>query len=77
MDTSASVKLRGTSVRQLRKLRGLDIGDLAALVSVSPQRISQIETGVKPGVRPSLFGRICAALNVADADRLGLIDPGT
>jgi transcriptional regulator with XRE-family HTH domain len=69
-----SVTMRGPVLRSRRKLRGLEIKDLALAVGVTPQRISQIETDRKPGVKPRLFVLICSALGAeTDDDRTALV----
>lgn len=64
-----TVEVDGHAIRQARKLRGLEIKELAQMVSVDRSYVSLIETGRRTRVSPSVFAGIVKALDV-DRDTL-------
>lgn len=70
---SRGVNLNGRRVRLLRKVRGEEREDFAARIGVSPGYVSHLENGIrKPS--PTIFARICDALEVQDRTDLLLPD---
>ena len=60
----ASVAIDGAQVRELRKLSGKTVKQLAKHVDISFQYLSAIERGTRPFVSSPVFARICDGLNV-------------
>jgi transcriptional regulator with XRE-family HTH domain len=60
------VEVAGTLLRQLRKIKGLEMSDFAAAVGISHGYLSQIERGHAQTVSPTVFGRICEVLELTD-----------
>lgn len=54
----------GERLRQLRALRGMTLEQVAQVVGISAQALSQIETGTTKNVRPENFLRLCAFYGV-------------
>lgn len=74
METSpAGVQIAGGEVRRLRKLLGDNLVTFAPKVGITFQYLSQVETGVRTHVSPSVFARICDALGVDPKDRESLV----
>lgn len=68
-----SVEIDGTKLRTLRKLRGETLEDFAARCDISYGYLGQIERGTRPNVGPRNFVRICDALEIPAADRIGMV----
>ena len=64
MDSAVQPNTPGGRLRQLRTLRGLTLDQLGAVVGISAQALSQIETGVTKNVRPENFLKLCAFFDV-------------
>lgn len=54
---------QGTTVRQLREMRGLNVTELAGAIGYSYSYLSNIEAGRKP-LTPKLVALIASALDV-------------
>jgi transcriptional regulator with XRE-family HTH domain len=54
----------GTRLRQLREMRDLTLQQVADVVGISAQAISQIETGVTKAAKPEHFLKLCAFYDV-------------
>lgn len=63
MSKQRSVAILGTGLRLVRERTGRRVTDLAELVGVLPQTISNIEAGRK-NPSPALWARICEALGI-------------
>jgi transcriptional regulator with XRE-family HTH domain len=63
-----SLNLDGQKVRRLRKIQGVEMGDFAEIIGVTPAYVSHLETNRrKPS--PTVFKAICDALRIAERDR--------
>lgn len=62
----AGVEIDGAKVRELRKLSGRTVTDMAPACEISFQYLSMIERGTRPNVSPAVFARICDALGIKD-----------
>jgi transcriptional regulator with XRE-family HTH domain len=66
------VDMDGPEVRRRRKLRGEERRDFADRIEVTPGYLSLLERGArKPS--PTVFARICDALDVAEENRHQLV----
>lgn len=54
----------GSRLRQLREMRDLTLEQVAQVVRISPQALSQIENDVTKHVRPENLVRLCAFYDV-------------
>lgn len=66
----ASPAINGERLRELRQEAGHSVSDLARLIGISPQYLTQIERGHRPTVSPKMFLRILAAIGVTDRNEL-------
>lgn len=66
----AGVAIDGAQVRELRKLSGRTVTQLAAAVGISFQYLSMIERGTRASVSSPVFVRICDGLGVEDRRKL-------
>lgn len=66
----ASVAINGAQVRELRKLSGATVTDLAERCEISVQYLSAIERGDRPRVSSPVFVRICDSLGVENRREL-------
>lgn len=64
MDSAVFPESPGARLRQLRNMRDLTLEQVAAIVGISAQALSQIETGVTKNVRPENFLKLCAFYDV-------------
>ncbi len=63
---STTIQVDGEFLRYTRKVAGLEIADLAALVGIHPSYVTHIERGAR-NPSPRLFKRICDALEIPPA----------
>lgn len=63
---NANVEINGAALRELRKLAGHNITELASIIDCSFQYLSQLETGARTACSPALYARICDALHLDD-----------
>jgi transcriptional regulator with XRE-family HTH domain len=69
-DNAAGVRIDGARVRSERKLAGDNQVVLAEKADITPQYLSQIETGARLTVSPAVNARLCAALGLQDRSSL-------
>lgn len=62
----ANPQIDGPALRELRKLAGYNITQLAAEIGCSVQYLSQLEVTARKGCSPALFVRIVKALELDD-----------
>lgn len=63
---TTKVAINGPAVRQIRKLLGIGLRDLAEQCCISRPYLCLIETGSRPNVSPQVFDALCSALRVTD-----------
>lgn len=63
---TTKVAINGPAVRQIRKLLGIEIRDLAEQCGIGRPYLCLIETGGRPNVSPQVFAALCSALRVTD-----------
>lgn len=63
---TVNVRVNGPVLRELRKLAGLSVTELAANVGCSIAYITILETNPDRSCSPGVFARICDALHLAD-----------
>lgn len=66
----AGVAIDGAQVRELRKLAGKTVTQLAAQLGISIQYLSMIERGDRASVSSPVFARICDGLGVENRREL-------
>jgi transcriptional regulator with XRE-family HTH domain len=66
----AGVHVDGARIRELRKLSGNSVTELARRAGISATYVSAIEVGRRPRVSAPVFGRICDALGVTERAQL-------
>ena len=64
------VLVDGDKVRRLRKERGLEVAELAAMIGCSRAHLANVELGHRRRVRAQTFERLCDALRVSQPWRL-------
>jgi transcriptional regulator with XRE-family HTH domain len=65
----AGVEIAGDRLRELRKLGGDNLRQLAEKVGVTLQYISQLERGDRTRTSPEVFVRICEAIGIPEHRR--------
>lgn len=72
---TAGVEINGDKLRELRKHRGETLEEFAERCEISFGYLSQIERRHRPRVSPTIFGRICDALDIPFSDRSVMVTP--
>jgi transcriptional regulator with XRE-family HTH domain len=72
---TAGVEVNGDKLRELRKHRGENLEEFAARCGISFGYLSQIERRTRPRVSPTIFGRLCDALDIPFGERAVMVTP--
>jgi len=71
---SPNIAIDGAKVRRARQRASLTQSQLAERADIGQSYVSSIEDGSRRRVSPPVYGRLCAALHLADHDAL-IADP--
>jgi transcriptional regulator with XRE-family HTH domain len=66
MPQRTTIEVNGLEIRRIRKLSGLEMGDLALRVGISTNYLSRIETGSRKNLRPGVYAALRQALGTTD-----------
>lgn len=67
---AATIRVDGPRMRELRKLAGHNLSSFGQVAAIHPSYVSHIERGVRAGVSPAVYARICDALGIKDRREL-------
>lgn len=68
--STANPEINGSKLRELRKLAGLTVTEVAEKIGISISYLAQIERGARRTVAPGMFVKICDAMGVVDRREL-------
>lgn len=64
----ATYQVDGTAIRRLRMRQGVEIGQLASSVGITPSYLSRIEVGTRCRLRPRTYAALRTALGIPPDD---------